>query len=211
MALSKRLTAIANFLTTQDAFIDIGSDHAYVPILMAKRGSFNILATDIHENALRIAKKNICNAGYESVIKTALSDGLEQVLVEDYDTLVIAGMGYFTIKHILEDSKKLKNIKKMILQSNNHLKDLRIFMNMLGYALVDEVVVWESGHYYTIMKYEKGVQILTEVEYTFGLYRRENKEYYQFVYRELDHLLKKVDSEKAKILKKEKELLETYL
>lgn len=211
MSLSKRLTAITNFLTIQDAFIDIGSDHAYVPIAMAMKGSSTILATDIHQSALNIAKKNVIDAGYERIIKTELRDGLENVSVDGYDTLVIAGMGYFTIKHILENPQKLKNIKKMILQSNNHLKDLRIFMNKLGYTLLDEVVVWDSGHYYTIMKYEKGIQVLKEVEYAYGLYRKENKEYYWFMYRKLENLIKKVHSEKASTLKKEKELLKLYL
>ena len=211
MAISKRLTAITSFLTTEDAFIDIGSDHAYVPIEMASRGSHKILATDIHKGALLIAQKNIIEAGYEHVIKICLADGLENVSVEGFDTLVIAGMGYYTIKHILEHSGKLEHIKKMILQSNNHLKELRVFMNQLGYALVDELVVFDAGHYYTIMKYEKGTQILKEVEYIHGLYREENKEYYQFVSEDLDHLIKKVPPEKAKTLMKEKELLNSYL
>ena len=211
MTLSKRLTAITHFLTMQDAFVDIGTDHAYVPILMAKRGSTKILATDIHENALDIAKKNIVDAGCESVIQTKLSDGLDHISLDGYDTLVIAGMGYFTIKHILENKEKLENIKKIILQSNNHLKDLRIFMNRLSYALVDEVVLWDAGHYYTIMKYEQGTQTLTEVEYAYGLYREENKAYYQFLAQELENLLKKVHTEKANTLKKDRELLETYL
>lgn len=211
MTLSKRLTAITHFLTTQDAFVDIGTDHAYVPILMAKRGSTKILATDIHENALGIAKKNIVDAGCERVIQTKLSDGLDHISLDGYDTLVIAGMGYFTIKHILENKEKLGSIKKIILQSNNHLKDLRIFMNRLSYALVDEVVLWDAGHYYTIMKYEQGTQTLTDVEYAYGLYREENKAYYQFLAQELENLLKKVHTEKANTLKKDRELLETYL
>ena len=46
----KRLEAICSFLTTEDKIIDIGCDHAYVPIYMAKKGATHILATDIHED-----------------------------------------------------------------------------------------------------------------------------------------------------------------
>ena len=84
-------------------------------------------------------------------------------------------------------------------------------MNRLSYALVDEVVLWDAGHYYTIMKYEQGTQTLTDVEYAYGLYREENKAYYQFLAQELENLLKKVHTEKANTLKKDRELLETYL
>ena len=59
MKVSKRFKAIQDFLNVSDQFIDIGSDHAYVPILMAQRGSKKILATDIHAGALKIARKNI--------------------------------------------------------------------------------------------------------------------------------------------------------
>ena len=112
MKVSKRFKAIQDFLNVSDQFIDIGSDHAYVPILMAQRGSKKILATDIHAGALKIARKNIMDAGSEDVIQTQLADGLSGVVTEGYDTLVIAGMGYFTIEHILKDQEKLKPIKK---------------------------------------------------------------------------------------------------
>ena len=188
MRVGKRLQAVVQFLDVSDSFIDIGSDHAYIPILMASQGCKKILATEIQ-----------------------LADGLCNVSVEDYDTLVIAGMGYFTIEHILKDQKKLKNIKKMILQSNNHLKELRMFLNEIGYALSDESVVYEAGHYYTIMQYVKEDQTLTEVEYLYGLYKEENKSYYQFLNQEIQSLLEKVPMEKRKLLLQEQALLQTYL
>lgn len=211
MRISKRLQAVVQFLDVSDSFIDIGSDHAYIPILMASQGCKKILATDIHSGALEIAKKNIFEAGYQDVIKIQHADGLCNVSVEDYDTLVIAGMGYFTVEHILKDQKKLKNIKKMILQSNNHLKELRMLLNEIGYALSDESVVYEAGHYYTIMQYVKEDQTLTEVEYLYGLYKEENKSYYQFLNQEIQSLLEKVPLEKRKLLLQEQALLQTYL
>ncbi len=211
MKVSKRFKAIQDFLNVSDQFIDIGSDHAYVPILMAQRGSKKILATDIHAGALKIARKNIMDAGSENVIQTQLADGLSGVVTEGYDTLVIAGMGYFTIEHILKDQEKLKPIKKMILQSNNHLKEVRLLLNKLGYALKDESVVYEKGHYYTIMLFVKESQTLTEVEYFFGLYKEEHKEYYHFLNQEINTLLKKVPEEKKQELLREQALLQNYL
>ena len=61
----KRLDAICAFLDPNDCIIDIGCDHAYVPIEMAKRGAKKILATDIHEKALEIAKKTFKESIWE--------------------------------------------------------------------------------------------------------------------------------------------------
>ena len=106
----KRLEAICSFLTTEDKIIDIGCDHAYVPIYMAKKGATHILATDIHENALNVAKENIQKNYLENTIETLLSDGLDKVDTKNYDTLVLAGMGASTILSILDNKEKLENV-----------------------------------------------------------------------------------------------------
>lgn len=207
---SKRLEAICSFLDFQNHIIDIGCDHAYVCIEMYKRGCKRLLATDIHEKALEIAKKNIESLGYS--IDTQLSDGLFSVDVLGYDTLVLAGMGTTTIQHILSDKSKLEHITKIVLQSNNDLKDLRIFMNQLGYCLEEEQVLFEQKHYYTVMKYKKGMQILTDIQLEIGLFYNENKEYYQFLKNKYECILKKIpQKEERKEFLKCISYLEEYL
>ena len=133
----KRLQAICAYLSVQDKMIDVGCDHAYVAIEMARLGMKKVLATDIHEEALNIARKNVFRNGLENHISLQLCDGLEGVKVSDYDTLVIAGMGTSTIMHILANPMKLKSIKKIIIQSNNDLDILRSFMENRSYTLSD--------------------------------------------------------------------------
>ena len=86
----KRLEAICSFLSNEDKIIDIGCDHAYVPIYMAEKGAKHLLATDIHANALAVAKENISKNHFEDAIETCLSDGLDEIDTSNYDTLVIA-------------------------------------------------------------------------------------------------------------------------
>ena len=119
---------ICSFLSIEDKVIDIGCDHAYVPIYMAKKGTQKLLATDIHLNALNVAKENIMKNHLEEVIQTSLSDGLDEVDTTGYDTIVIAGMGANTILNILDNKPKLVPIKKIILQANNDLEHLRFMM-----------------------------------------------------------------------------------
>ena len=177
----KRLEAIASFLHVKDRFIDIGTDHAYIPIYMAKKGCKEILATDIHPKALAIAQKNISEEHLESQIKTLVADGLKNITVKNYDTLVIAGMGASTIKKILSSPKELESIKKIIIQSNNDLEMIRRYMNEIQYGLKEEKIIQEKHHYYIIMMFEKMHQKLSDLEYEFGLYKKENKTYYQYL------------------------------
>ena len=58
--LSKRLASIALNIDKEDKVVDIGCDHGYLSIyLKAVNGNKIVIATDINENALNMAKKNI--------------------------------------------------------------------------------------------------------------------------------------------------------
>ena len=58
--LSKRLASIASNIDKEDKVVDIGCDHGYLSIyLKAVNGNKVVIATDINENALNMAKKNI--------------------------------------------------------------------------------------------------------------------------------------------------------
>ena len=208
---SKRINTILSLLSSKDKIIDIGCDHAYVAILMAHKGSKKILATDIHAGALKIAKENIEKEGLENIIKTKLTDGLIGIDTKDYNTLVIAGMGTSTIISILSLKEKFSSITKMIIQSNNDLRLLRKYMVSINYKINREIVVYEKGHYYTIIEYVKGKDNLKPYEYLYGKYNEDNKEYYEFLNQKLDNLLAKVPSTKSSKLKEEKEYLSHYL
>ena len=210
----KRLQAICAYLNVQDKIIDVGCDHAYVAIWMARLGTQQILATDIHEESLNMARKNMQKKGLENKIALQLGDGLEDISVDEYDTLVIAGMGTSTIIHILADSMKLKTIKKIIIQSNNDLDILRTFMENRAYTLSDETVVEEKKHFYVVMKYVPGIQKLSLEERYFGLFKKENEKYYLYLEEKYNCLLKKVkdkDKQSYQKIEKEKNLLSHYI
>lgn len=195
---NKRLLAIAAFLDKDDAFIDIGTDHAYIPIYMANLGAKKILATDIHEKAIIGAKKNILAQNLDKVIETKVTDGLENIDTSCYNTLLIAGMGTRTIKHILKDIVKHSTIKKIVLAPNNDLDKMRLFMMESDFALKKEKIIFDKGHYYTIMEYEKGKQNLSKEEIMLGLYNKENKEYYLFLKKKYEGILTKLQHDEAK-------------
>lgn len=179
--LSLRLKTLASFVDKMDRVVDVGCDHAYLSIyLIENRLCQSVIATDIHENALLQAKKNIRKVQMEAKIKTILSDGLEKVSFTLYDTILIAGMGTSTILHILKNIDS-KHVKKIILQSNNDLYRLRSSMEKKRYYLEEEKVVFEKGHYYVVGLYLFKKKKLSYREKLFGKYNADNKEYYQFL------------------------------
>ena len=166
--ISLKLKAIAFFVEKNDRVVDIGCDHAYLCVYLAQNDLCkSIIASDINVNALNNAINNVTKYKLNKKIKCILSDGLNNVDEKNIDTVVIAGMGTKTIKHILNNKEKLKNINKIILSSNNDHYLLRKYMQKNHYKLVDEKIIYEKKHYYVISKYEKGKQRLKKSELMF--------------------------------------------
>ena len=186
----ERLNAVARYIEKEDRVADIGCDHAYLSIYLVKmRICESVIASDIHPNALEIAKKNIEKAGL--AIPTFLSDGVENLDQTKLNTLVLSGMGTSTILHILKNVDK-NYIKKLVLQSNNDLPLLRKECQKLGYSLEEEQVVFEKSHYYVIGKYTLKKKKLNVREHYFGLYNKENNAYYGELKKEYQTILKKI-------------------
>lgn len=161
----KRIEAIASLVTKDAYLLDIGTDHAYLPIYLYKNNiTHNLIASDISKNVLENTKKNIAKSGLNGKIKLALSDGFKNI-TDDVDEAVIAGMGTGTIKKIL-DTKKLPN--SLIICSHNNLYELRLFMQNIGYRIEKEIICYDKKIYYDIIKYKKGREILREDELLLG-------------------------------------------
>ena len=190
---SKRLLEIAKYVDINDSILDVGCDHAYLSIYLKKNNLCkNVIASDISKNALEYAQKNIAKAKLD--INTYVSDGLNNI-TEFYDTVIISGMGTNTILHIL-DYKELPN--KLIISSQNELYKLRKNLNLLGYTLKEESIVYENNHYYVIMNCIKGKQKLSNKELMYGI--SDNREYYLYLYNKNKDILNKVNiSKKIKL------------
>ncbi len=162
---SKRLTAIADMVQNEPV-IDIGTDHAYIPIYLVTNKKFKeVYASDISAKVLEQAKKNIQKYGLENKITLMQNVGLKNINME-FKTAIIAGMGTNTIKEILTGVSHLP--ETLIIQSNNDLAALRTFMQDIGYQISEEKALWEKGQYYIIIRYEKGQDYLSNAEIKFG-------------------------------------------
>lgn len=184
---SLRLLAIASLIDKGSSVLDVGTDHAYLPIILSQNKKCkSIIASDVSSNALKIAKDNLKKYHIDDV-KLILSDGLDSIN-EEYDTIVLAGMGTSTIIKILEN-KKLPNT--LIISSNNDLYKLRKFMNKIKYKIKEEIVILEKNKYYDIIKYQKGNEKLSYFKKMYG--KSNDKKYYKYLLANEKFIFKKVN------------------
>ena len=190
---SKRMLAIASYINKGDAVIDVGCDHGYLGIILTENNLCrDLLLTDVKQSALNNAKRNI--ETHDVNIKTMLTDGLENINLNDYNTVTISGMGTSTILKILVLLKNDDNITKIIIQSNNNLDELRVGMQKIGYYLADETTLFENNIWYVIMKFKIGYKALKHSEVLFGLLKKDKKGYYEYLlhnYQKINKLIPK--------------------
>lgn len=199
--LSKRLQEISNLTEISDTFVDIGCDHGLLDIALAnKYKNAKIIASDINENALNSAKKNIKASKLENRIITIKSNGLENIQLTKPSTVIISGMGAHTIVGILHNGyQKIKNIQTLIIQSNNDIDFLRKKITKLGFFIEKERLVLDSKIIYTIIIFKKGCHFYTRKQLYLGPFLiRENSILFQ---KKCQQELIKINSFYAKIPK----------
>lgn len=190
---SLRLEAVASFVKKDSIVLDVGTDHAYLPIILSKQGKCKkIIASDISENALSYGKANLKKYNINNVT-IVLSDGLKNI-TNKYDTLTICGMGTYTIIDILKSGYLPENI---IISSNNDLYTLRCYLNSINYKIVKEIIIFENSKYYDIISYEKGFEKLSYFQKMYG--KSNDKKYLNSLLHKEIHIFKK--TKKLGILK----------
>lgn len=176
MKLSNRLSAITDYVSPEDKIIDIGCDHALLDIYIANEMGKRLIASDIHEGAVNNAAKNIEKYEALSMVDLRLGNGLNVVNPEEINTIIIAGMGYNTIKDILSNSEKMTNVNKIIVQSNTDVIKLRKFVISLGFMINRERLVKDGDIIYTVIEFIKGEEKYSYEEIYFGPRILENKD-----------------------------------
>lgn len=172
MELSGRLQMNADLIPEGSAVCDIGCDHGYVSIYLAQKEICSrIIAMDVNPGPLEKAKKNIEQAGCSGRIDCRLSDGMENLMPGEADTLLIAGMGGMLISRILEEHKEiLEKVQTLVLQPQSDLAKVRKTIHMLGFWLEEERICKEGGKYYFAFRARRGREgkPYTQAEYEYG-------------------------------------------
>ena len=169
--ISKRLELVASFVPQGAILLDVGSDHAYLPIELVERGQIeSAIAGEVVEGPYQSAVKNVEAHGLKEKIQVRLANGLAAFEEADQVSVItIAGMGGRLIARILEEGlDKLANVERLILQPNNREDDLRIWLQDNGFQIVEESILEEAGKFYEVLVVEAGQMKLSASDVRFG-------------------------------------------
>lgn len=150
--LDPRLQLCADFVRPGARMADIGTDHAYLPVWLEKQGLIrSAVAADVRTGPLAKAEENLKRYQTER-ISVRLSDGLEKVLPEEAEDIVIAGMGGELIVTILSGAPWVRqNERHLILQPMTCAPELREYLLQNGFSVLREEAVEARGHVYSVM------------------------------------------------------------
>ena len=149
--ISSRLLQIAMLVDKNKVVFDVGSDHALLPCFLVENGiSKKVYAGDIAQGPLNTGIQNIKKRNLEGKVIPVFSDGLAKA-EDDVDIVIISGMGYHTIKHIL-DNCEIERYQYFIVQPNTDVELLRKYISDHNYTIEDERVVYDE-FYYQIIKF----------------------------------------------------------
>ena len=155
--LSDRLFRVASYVEQDAVPVDVGTDHAYVPIYLLQNGvSPRAYATDNRPGPLKNAGSDAKKYGVEDRLTLFLCDGLALCDPECLDTVIIAGMGGETMIHILEQTPWALE-KRLILQPQSKQNELRRYLASKGLSILNAVLAEDAGKYYEVWLAGEGV------------------------------------------------------
>ena len=153
MKLDSRLMAIANLVRKDKVFVDIGTDHAYLPVYLVEKGIINrAIAADLRVGPLDNAKETVVSYNLTDKIELRLSDGLDNFSKNEVQEVAVAGMGGLLISSFIERTDWLKSSDiHLILQPMTHIEELRKTLFDNGFIIDNEIVAEDGDKLYIII------------------------------------------------------------
>lgn len=151
--LDPRLKAVLNEIKPCEVIADIGADHGKIAV-SAKLGGLakNVIASDISEPS--VAKARALAIQYEAEVDIRVGEGITTLSSDEYDTVIIAGMGGIEISSIL--TKAIKKFNRYIFAPHTKAYELRKFLSDKGILPIRDYKVFSKGKYYDIISAEVG-------------------------------------------------------
>ena len=158
LPISKRLLCCASMVQPGSRVADIGTDHGYLGIYLLQTGAArHVIACDLRKDPLENARRNAKLFGVDGEMELRLSDGLEKILPDEVDTVVMAGMGGDLIQKILSQcSWRRREGLQFILQPQSAGNVLRRWLCEDGFEIQREEPVQDGHFLYTVMDIRQG-------------------------------------------------------
>ncbi len=184
--LSDRLKAVAEMITPGLPVADIGCDHAYLPIYLAKENvAPYIIACDINAGPVMRAQDNIEDVDQTERIDVRQGDGLSVIEPGEVKCVVLAGMGGKLMMRILSEGEHvLESVSEIILEPQSDVSLVRHFLQDNNWRIISENMVSEEDKFYPVIKAVPGkMNWDKEIYFRYGkiLLREENPVLHEFL------------------------------
>lgn len=158
MHFGPRLEAVAALVPPCRNLADVGTDHAYLPVLLLQEGKIEqAIAGDVVPGPCEAARHTVRQFHLEERITVRQGSGLTVVAPGEVETAVMAGMGAETMLQILGESPEVWQhpaFRHLVLQPMSDSCRLRLWAEDHGWAVVREELVREGKRLYELLLLE---------------------------------------------------------
>ncbi len=153
-SLPPRLRAVADLVPACGRVVDVGTDHALLPIALVAEGRCaRALARDLREGPVAVARRNVGRARLSDRIAIECADGLDGLVPEAGDVVVVAGLGGAETAAILRRGEaSARAAAALVLQPMRGLAELRAFLDGAGYLIGREALAQDGGRLYAVLQ-----------------------------------------------------------
>ncbi|MBE6708034.1 MAG: SAM-dependent methyltransferase [Ruminococcaceae bacterium] len=154
LTLDMRLATVAELVPSGAVFLDVGTDHGYLPARLLLDGKITEAgASDINADPLSKAVRTAEKYGVKDRMSFYLSDGLDLVPdLQRYNCISICGMGGELIARILSDSEYVRSDGvKLVLQPMSSAEELSVYLAENGFSITDERIAFAQGKLYRVI------------------------------------------------------------
>ena len=167
--ITPRLQSIIDLIDAKTV-ADIGTDHAYIPIRLARDNKITkAVACDKNKGPIDIARLNVEKYGLSDIIELRQGDGLSPLKKNETEAIIIAGMGGKLIADIIEADIEKIGSSKLILQPMNAQYELRKKLFELGFTIEKEELSAEGFKVYNLMSVVVGEDKREREEFEFHI------------------------------------------
>ncbi len=155
---SARLAAIAALVPPGSRVVDVGTDHARIPVHLVRAGLVAAcIATDLRTGPSQAARRRVVAAGLLDQIDLRTGDGLSTVEPGEVDVVLISGIGGAAIAEILASGVAvLSSVGRLVVQPQAAEQHVRTWLHANGWSLIEEHLVVEGGFGYEVLVAEPG-------------------------------------------------------
>lgn len=156
--LSARLEAVLELLSPCRVLVDVGTDHALVPVAAVERGiAARAIASDLRDAPLLSARHGIRASPAADRILILREDGLSALAPGSVDAVLMAGMsGELMVQLCTAAAHVLADATQLVLQPNSDVVVVRAWALRNEWHLSDERMVLERGQFFVVCAFRRG-------------------------------------------------------